>query len=174
MDKLFKKLVKNKVRISILDYLLKKSSGCPEEISSELKISKGMPSQFLKECVALNIVKRERIGHKVYYSISTEYYLKIHSIVSLEKKKINQDKKKDIIIPQKKDAQTLLMLEDKKVSYNFKKIDNGFGGSTYILNSDNGDSFEVFKNKEGIWWCVSCQKQDCSHVKYIRKNTIKV
>ena len=51
------------------------------------------------------------MGHKVYYSVKPEHYLKIYNIVSVESKKA-VEKKKESSENQKKDFQMMLQIED--------------------------------------------------------------
>ncbi|MBM7409772.1 helix-turn-helix domain-containing protein [Methanococcus maripaludis] len=170
MEAILKKLVNTKERKLILTKLLKEP-GCCEDLSKELNISKGLPAQFLKLCTSLNLVKRERISHKVYYSINPENYLKIYNAVTIEDKKTEE--KKNLKHSLKKDEfQTTLSVENTLKDYDIKKIDNGFGGTTFILN-DNDSSFEIFKTNENNYWCVACQSNDCDHVLYLKKASSK-
>jgi len=169
MESILKKIVKTEERKSILNKLLK-GPCCCEDLSKELKISKGLPPRFLKLCASLNIVKRERTGHKVYYSINPENYLKIYNAISLENKKTEE--KKNFKHEIKKDEfQTTLSVGDSK-SYEINKIDNGFGGTTFILNN-NDTLFEIFKTNDCNYWCVSCQSENCEHILYLKKASSK-
>ncbi|WP_459201573.1 helix-turn-helix domain-containing protein [Methanococcus sp. CF] len=166
MEAILKKLVNTIERKSILDKLLK-GPCCCEDLSHDLNISKGLPPRFLKLCTSLNIVRRERIGHKVYYSINPENYLKIYNVVATENRKTEE--KKNLKQNIKKDEfQTTLSVENTIKNYDVKKIDNGFGGSTFIL-TDKDSSFEIFKTNEENYWCVACQSGGCEHVLYLKK-----
>uniref|UniRef100_A9A8Q9 Regulatory protein ArsR n=1 Tax=Methanococcus maripaludis (strain C6 / ATCC BAA-1332) TaxID=444158 RepID=A9A8Q9_METM6 len=169
METILKKLVSTGERKNILSKLLK-GPCCCEDLSEELNISKGLPPRFLKLCTSLNIVKRERTGHKVYYSINPENYLKIYTVLSNENKKTEE--KKSLKTNIKKDEfQTTLSVENTK-NYEINKINNGFGGTTFILTGDD-TSFEIFKTGAENYWCVSCQSENCEHILYLKKASSK-
>lgn len=68
----FYKTFSDQTRLRILDILLNKPL-CVNEISEILDISQSAISHQLKNLRASNLVKTEKIGQKVYYSISDNH-----------------------------------------------------------------------------------------------------
>ena len=68
----FYKTFSDQTRLRILDVLLNKPL-CVNEISEILDITQSAISHQLKNLRASNLVKTEKIGQKVYYSISDNH-----------------------------------------------------------------------------------------------------
>ena len=68
----FYKVFADETRLRILDVLLNKSL-CVNDISDILQVSQSAISHQLKNLRALNLVKTEKVGKNVYYSISDEH-----------------------------------------------------------------------------------------------------
>src|SRR5574344_618957 len=68
----FFKMFGDPTRLRILDVLLSKEM-CVSEIANELNISRSAISHQLKNLRALNMVKYEKIGQNVLYSISDNH-----------------------------------------------------------------------------------------------------
>ncbi len=68
----FYKIFGDETRLRILDVLLNKPL-CVKEISETLDISQSAISHQLKNLRASNLVKTEKIGKNVYYSISDNH-----------------------------------------------------------------------------------------------------
>ena len=68
----FYKIFGDQTRLRILDALLNKPL-CVNEISELLDMTQSAISQQLKNLRASNLVKTEKIGKNVYYSISDEH-----------------------------------------------------------------------------------------------------
>jgi len=68
----FYKIFGDQTRLRILDALLNKPL-CVNEISDMLDISQSAISHQLKNLRSSNLVKTEKVGKNVYYSISDEH-----------------------------------------------------------------------------------------------------
>ena len=68
----FYKIFGDSTRLRILDVLINKPL-CVNEISEILDISPSAVSHQLKHLRASNLVKTEKIGQKVYYTISDDH-----------------------------------------------------------------------------------------------------
>ncbi len=68
----FYKIFGDPTRLRILDVLLNKPL-CVNEISDYLNVTQSAISHQLKNLRSSNLVKTEKIGQKVYYSISDDH-----------------------------------------------------------------------------------------------------
>ena len=166
MEYLQKEIISTPFRKAILHYVLIRGTTYPQQVSENLRISKGLPSQFLRLCTALGVTKRERNGHKVLYSLTTKgiailkrlcpeiFDLSFSSIFeNLSKMKFNTK-----------------YYPVEKIGFEVEKIVDNFGGITFVFyDADGKEISRVFKPKKGVWWCISCQSSNCKHINYLKK-----
>lgn len=166
MDNLVKGIISTPFRKLILHYVLVNGTTYPQQVSENLRISKGLPSQFLRMCTALNVAKRERNKHKVLYSLTVKgiavlkricpeiFDVSFSSIFeSLSKKKFKTK-----------------YYPVNSMGFEIRKFADNFGGITFKFYDYNGEEVsQVFRTKNNTWWCISCQSQDCKHINYLKK-----
>ena len=166
MESIIKESISTPIRRLILHYVLIRGTAYPQQITENLKISKGIPSQFLRLCTALNLTKRDRNGHKVLYSLTTKGIAILKRVCpeifdlsfsglfeSLSKKKFRTK-----------------YYPVNRIGFEIRKFTDEFGGISFKFYDENGEEIStVFKSKTGTWWCVACQSSDCRHINYLKK-----
>ncbi len=171
MEKIIKENISTPLRLMILHYIVMNGATYPQELSEKLKISKGLPSQFLRLCTSLNLTNRTRIGHKVMYSLTSKGISILKrlcpEIFDLSFSALFEN------LPKRKFLTKYYPVDI--IGFEIKRFVDNFGGVSYKFYDENGKELStVFKPKKGKWWCVSCQSFDCKHIRYIKKYYEKV
>lgn len=166
METIIKESISTPIRRLILHYVLIRGTTYPQHITENLKISKGLPSQFLRLCTSLNIAKRERVGHKVMYSLTTKGIATLKricpEIFDLSFSGLFES------LPKKKFRTKYYPVN--RIGFEIRKLVDDFGGTSFKFYDEDGTEIStVFKSKTGTWWCVACQSSDCRHINYLKK-----
>jgi DNA-binding transcriptional ArsR family regulator len=165
MEHIINQSIATPIRKLILHFVLIRGTTYPKQITENLKISKGLPSQFLRLCTALNIVKRERCGYKVLYSIN----VKGMSILKRLSPEIFDRSFSGLFgsLPKKKFGTKYYPVN--RIGLEIRETVDNIGGIQYKFYDSEGELIStVFKSIEGLWWCVACQSRTCRHVNYLK------
>ena len=164
MEQVIYKSISTTVRKLILHQVFIKGHTYPQEVTESLKISKGLPSQFLKLCNSLKIVDRIRKGRKVWYSLNNKGRILLKRMCPeiFDRNFIENVKK----LPYKKLKRSNLSF--KNIIYSIDKEVDILGGAVYKLhNKDDNETIVVHMSNKGDYWCTSCLSMDCVHIQYI-------
>ncbi|WP_423792068.1 MarR family transcriptional regulator [Methanocaldococcus indicus] len=166
MDNVYKEVVSTIFRKAILHHMLITGSTFPTKLSKDLNISKGLSSSFLRLCSALDIMSRERIGHKVVYSLTKKGIAILKRLapeifdLSFSNALRNLSKKRFMT----------KHCPITKIGFRLDIQKDMFGGITFsFYDYDNNLLGQVFRNYKGIWWCTICKSTDCKHIDYVKK-----
>ncbi|ABR56723.1 helix-turn-helix domain-containing protein [Methanococcus aeolicus] len=165
MENIINQSIATPIRKLILHFVLIRGTTYPKQITENLKISKGLPSQFLRLCTALNIVKRSRSGHKVLYSIT----VKGMSILKRLSPEIFDRSFSGLFgsLPKKKYGTKYYPVN--RIGLEIKESVDYVGGKQYSFYDSEGDLISnVYRSNEGAWWCTSCQSRACRHINYLK------
>ena len=166
MENVINESISTPIRKLILHYVLIRGTTYPQQITENLKISKGLPSQFLRLCTTLNLTKRERSGHKVIYSMTKKGIAILKRLCP----EIFDLSFSDLFESLSKKKFKTKYYPVNKIGFEIKKYVDNFGGITFKFYDDSGEEISsVFKSAVGTWWCVACQSNDCRHINYLKK-----
>ncbi|ADG12789.1 helix-turn-helix domain-containing protein [Methanocaldococcus infernus] len=166
MERLPYEVVSTIFRKAILHYLVITGSTFPTSLAKNLNISKGLASSFLRLCSALNILKRERIGHKVVYSFTSKGL----AILKRLAPEIFDPAFSNVFesLPYKKFSIKHYPLATLGFELKWKK--DSMGGYTFsFYTSDKKLIGIVFRSYLGRWWCSICQSDKCKHIDYLNR-----
>ncbi|CAB3289952.1 conserved protein of unknown function [Methanocaldococcus lauensis] len=166
MKRLPYELVSTIFRKAILHYVLIRGTTYPQLLSKNLNISKGLACSFLRLCSALNVMKRERAGHKVLYSFTTKGLAILKrlapEVFDLSFSNVFEH------LHKKKIATKYYPLS--KIGFEVKWKKDKLGGYIFSFFDSNGEHLgDVFRSNNGQWWCVICQCDNCKHIEYLKK-----
>ncbi|ACX71911.1 conserved hypothetical protein [Methanocaldococcus vulcanius M7] len=166
MEKLPYEITSTIFRKAILHYVLIRGTTYPQSLAKNLNISKGLACSFLRLCSALNVMKRERAGHKVIYSFTSKGLAVLKrlapEIFDLSFSSVFEK------LPKKKISTKHYPLT--KIGFEIKWKEDKFGGIVFSFFDADGEHLgDVFRSNIGRWWCVICQSDSCKHIDYLKR-----